>query len=112
MHSTECHLADIVRLYAERGLYETVGRPSVCPSVPPIVLPPHAAAAGLLLWARWAEDVDQLLHTGRSAANASMSRCRLTQEAEYRLVCRPLYVVHCHLQDMSFVWMSSRLAYA
>jgi len=40
-------------------------RLSVRPSVPPIVLPPHAAAAGLLLWARWAEDVDQLLHTGR-----------------------------------------------
>jgi len=33
-------------------VYETADRPSVRPSVCPIIRPPHVAAAGLLLWAR------------------------------------------------------------
>ena len=44
-------------------------RPSVCLSVCPI-RPPHAAAAGLLLWARRLGDIDRLLHGRRSAAAA------------------------------------------
>jgi len=48
-------------------VYVTVGRPSVCP----IVCPLHSAAAGLLLWAQRAGDIDRLLHGRRSAANAS-----------------------------------------
>ena len=32
--------------------------------------PPHAAAAGLLLWARRSGDIDRLLHGRRSAAAA------------------------------------------
>jgi len=43
-------------------VYETVGRPSVSPSVSlsvrSVVLPRHAAAAGLLLWRRRAGDID------------------------------------------------------
>jgi len=39
------------------------------PSVSPVIRPLHAAVAGLLLWARWAGDVDRLLHGCRSAAN-------------------------------------------
>ena len=47
-------------------------RPSVRPSVTLSHLgPPHAAAAGLLPWARWAGDVDRSLHGRRSAASAS-----------------------------------------
>jgi len=59
---------------------------SVCP-----VLPPHAAAAGLLLWARRAGDIDRLLHGRRSAASCSgrmraVLRRQLSSEAERRLV--------------------------
>ena len=43
---------------------------SVCLSVRSIIRPPHAAAAGLLLWARRPGDIDRLLHCRRSAANA------------------------------------------
>jgi len=43
-------------------------RLTVCPI---IIRPPHAAAAGLLLCARRAGDIDRLLHGRRSAANAS-----------------------------------------
>jgi len=43
----------------------------VCPSVCPIIRPAHAAAAGLLLWARRARDIDRLLHGQHSAANAN-----------------------------------------
>ena len=46
-------------------------RLSVCPSIRPIIRSPHAAAAGLLLWARRPGDIDRLLHDRRSAANAS-----------------------------------------
>jgi len=52
-------------------VYETVGRPSVCLSVRSIIRPPHAAVAGLLLWARRPGDIDRLLHGRRSAANTS-----------------------------------------
>jgi len=37
-------------------------RPSVRPSFPSFGRSPHAAAVGLLLWARSAEDIDRLLH--------------------------------------------------
>ena len=77
-------------------VYETVGRPSVrlpvCLSVRPIMRPSHAAATGLLLWARRAGDIDHLLHNRRSAAAApqqqmrAVPRCQLTSEAEHRLV--------------------------
>jgi len=53
---------------------ETVERPFVRPSVRlsvrPIMRPPHAVAAGLLVWARRAGDIDRLLHGRRTAANA------------------------------------------
>ena len=49
-------------------------RPSVCP----IIRPPHATAAGLLLWARWAGDIDRLLHGRRSAATAS--KCHVSAD--------------------------------
>jgi len=39
-------------------------RLSVCPSVCHIIRAPHAAAAGLLLCARRAGDIDRLLHGG------------------------------------------------
>jgi len=35
-----------------------------------LIRPPHHAAAGLLLWARRAGDIDRLLHGRRSAAAA------------------------------------------
>jgi len=46
-------------------------RPFVCLSVRPIVRPPHAAAAGLLLSAPPAGDIDRLPRGRRSAATAS-----------------------------------------
>jgi len=48
-------------------LYGTVASPSVCASVP------HAAAAGLLLWARRPRDVDLLVHCRCSARRAALS---------------------------------------
>jgi len=70
-----------------RRLYANVGRPSVRPSVCPI-RPPHADAAGLLLWARRPGDIDRLLHSRRSAAAApqhgtqqqmrAVARCQVT----------------------------------
>jgi len=61
-------------------------RLSVCPSVRPITRQPHSAAAGLLLCARRARDVDRLLHgwpalslnAGSSANASSVRRSRLT----------------------------------
>jgi len=47
------------------SVYETVGRLPVCLS--------HRAAAGLLLWAPRAGDIDRLLH-GASAAGAAALR--------------------------------------
>ena len=72
-------------------------RLSVYPSVSPSN-PPHAAAAGLLLWARLPGGIDRLLHGRRSAAAApqhgaqqqmrAVPRCQLTWEAEHRLFSR------------------------
>jgi len=45
--------------------------PGVRPSVSHIIGPPLAAAAGLLLRARRAEDVDRSLHGRRPAADAN-----------------------------------------
>ena len=59
-----------VRVVCGAGSMQLSGvRLSVCLSVCPI-RPPHAAAAGLLLWARRPEDLDRLLHGRRSAAAA------------------------------------------
>ena len=44
------------------GIYATVGRPSVSPSVRLVIRPSHVAAAGLLLSARHAGDIDRLQH--------------------------------------------------
>ena len=46
-------------------------RPSVFLFVRPIIRPPHAVAAGLLLWARLLGNIDRLLHGRRSATHAS-----------------------------------------
>jgi len=40
-------------------VYETVGRPSVCLSVRPIIRPPYTAASGLLLSAVPAADINR-----------------------------------------------------
>ena len=83
-------------------VYVTVRCLSVCPSVCPIYRPLQQRAAGLLLWALQAGDIDRLLHgasaaagaaasrsisaTGRLAANASSVRLSADVEAEDRLV--------------------------
>jgi len=54
-------------------------RPSVWLSLCPVRLP-HAAAAGLLLWARRQGDIDCLLH-GRQAAAVSSSRAAARRSA-------------------------------
>ena len=71
-------------------------RLSVCLSVSLLVLPrarsSKSAAAGLLLWARRAGNIDRLPHGRRSAAAVcggrmrAVPRCQRTQEAEHRLV--------------------------
>jgi len=45
-------------------------------------------SAGLLLWARRAGDIDQLLH-GAQHQTRAVPRCQLTQEAERKLVLYP-----------------------
>jgi len=67
-------------------VYATVRRPSIRPTVCPI-RPPHAAAAGLLLWTRRAGDVDRLLPGGQQQPRPqhgaqqqvrAVTRCQLT----------------------------------
>jgi len=53
----------------EQGLRN--GTMSIRLSVCPIYQPLQQRAAGLLLWARRAGDIDRLLHDRRSAATAS-----------------------------------------
>ena len=66
-----------VLFFLRHSVYETVARPSVRLSVrvsvclSHIIRPPHAHAAGSLLWGRRAEDIDRLLHDRRAAATAS-----------------------------------------
>jgi len=60
-------------------VYATVGRLSVCMSVCPIQ-PPQGAAAGLLLWARRAEDIDRLLQQQRRANVGSATLSSYTYE--------------------------------
>jgi len=55
-------------------VYETVERPSVCPSVRPIFRPPHAAAAGLLLWARRQE---MSIDAARPALSSKCEQCHV-----------------------------------
>ena len=84
------------------SVYATVGRPSVrlcvCPSVS---WPPHAAAAGLLLWARRPGDIDRLLH-GRRAGGQQQPRRSTAHSSEcgqYHVVsiCRKLNTeLVCH----------------
>ena len=56
-------------------------RPSVCLSVCPIIRPLHAAAVGLLLWARRPGDIDRLLDGRRSAAAANAGSATLSVDA-------------------------------
>jgi len=70
--SDNCELLnvfDTARLLRSR-VCETVRHTSVCLSICPIIWPPHAAAAGLLLLVLCAGDIDRLLHGRRSAGNA------------------------------------------
>jgi len=64
-------------------VYVTVERTSVCL----INRPPHAAATGLLLWARMEWYIDRLLHAqpGPQQHMRAVSRCQLTHEAKHRL---------------------------
>ena len=71
-------------------VYATVGRPSVSLSVCPIRLP-HAAAAGLLLWARRPGDIDRLLH-GRRAGGQQQPRRNTTRSGK----CGQCHVVRWH----------------
>jgi len=74
-------------LLALLALYLSV-RPSVRLSVcPPVSLsnPPHAADAGLLLWARLTGDIDRLLH-GRWAGGQQQPR-RSTARSSKRGQC-------------------------
>ena len=48
---------------------------SVCPSVCPIIWLPHAAAAGLLLWAQRAGDTDWLWHSWHT--NSNCEQCHI-----------------------------------
>jgi len=76
-------------------------RASVCLSVRlsvrSIIRPPHAAAAGLLLWARRPADIDRFLHGRRSAANASNVTCSArklnTQTCHCRIISSNLWVL-------------------
>jgi len=64
--------------------YETALLPSVRPSVCPISAP-HAAAAGLQLWARLPGDIDRLLHGQRHVAAAAADAPQQLN-SEHRLV--------------------------
>jgi len=78
-------------------VYVTVGCPSVCPSLSPVIRP-QQRAAGLLLSAVRAGDTDRQHASAvssngaaarRSAANAGSGQCRVdsrVDEAEHRLV--------------------------
>jgi len=57
-------------LRAAGSMKRTSVRPSVCVSANPVILPPHTAAASLLLRARRPGDIERLLHGRHSAANA------------------------------------------
>jgi len=59
--------------------------------------PPHATAAGLLLWARRPGDIDRLLRGRHSAANAGSATLSAGVEAEHRLV----YSVKIQLSQQS-----------
>ena len=69
---------------------------SVCLSVCPIYQPLQQRAAGLLLWARRVGDIDRLLHGRAPQQMRAVSRCQLTQEAEYRLVL--FYFIFCFIR--------------
>jgi len=82
-HSTstdkEPEIVDTVRTVMRSRVYETVWCPSVRPSVRLCECGPadssKATAAGLLLWARWAGDINRLLQQRRraNAGNATLS---------------------------------------
>jgi len=55
-------------------------RPSVNLSVSH-TRPQHAAAAGLLLWARRAKDIDRLLHSRRAAGECG--QCHIVNKKTY-----------------------------
>jgi len=72
-------------------VYVTARCLSVCLSVRSVIRPPHAVAAGLLLWARRPGDIDPLLHDRRAASWRSAQRAvpsrKPTCEAEDRSRC-------------------------
>jgi len=92
--SNKMSLFGTARLLCGVG-FASVGRPSVCLSVrlslPAWAYSSEPAVAGLLLWARPAENIDRLLHDPqqRGVCGGQMRvvpRRQRTQEAEHRLV--------------------------
>jgi len=67
-------------------VYVTVPCPSVRPSVPARAHSSITAAAGLLLWARQAGDIDRLLHGRRAPVNAGSATLSACVVAGHRLV--------------------------
>ena len=79
---TAMHLLLTYLLTTDQGLMKLSSvRPSVRLSVCPIIRPLHAAAVGLLLWARRPGDIDQLLDGRRSAAAANAGSATLSVDA-------------------------------
>jgi len=73
-------IVDTVRVVMRSRVYKTVLRPSVRLSVCPIYRPLQQRAAGLLLWAPQAGNIDRLLH-GASASGAAAFRSILSTAA-------------------------------
>jgi len=65
--------------------------------------PPHATAAGLLLWARRPGDIDRLLRGRHSAANAGSATLSAGVEAEHRLVYSVKYSCLSSRKKMTLV---------
>ena len=61
---------------------------SACLSIRPTVQPPHATAAGFLLWALWAGDIDRLLHSQQSTAATMQHGTARSQQMRAVLHCQ------------------------
>jgi len=75
----------------------------ICPSVCPIIRSPHAAAVGLLLWARRAGDIGRLLHGRQAVATASSVMLSADEQAccERRSICDAIAawrIISCYKQ--------------